>query len=303
MAEMIPFKDSNEEPDQPDSSSTEHAAQEPTPERTDSAAEIRTYSNEEVSEIIRVGLRSANGGQMDTVNHEEMLAIGRDFGLGPADIEHAFDAIQQTKTEGDQQTVAMLWFKVHAVTFVAILTGLFGINLLDDPSFWWAFFPFFGWGSIVLLHGVLVRYFPSAFLLLVQDTDNPAMDSFGYSTSESPIHTPVRFTIPELHHGFAEANGMVQVKKDHLIIECQTRDTVFGAIKSEIKSLEVPYDEIQGVRLERQFSTIKLILQSHRLKTFEDIPGQEGGRITLLLDKHRRGASEKLARDLAERIG
>lgn len=304
MAEMIPFDTSNEETDQPDTSSTEQAAPEPTPRSNRAAAETRTYSNEEVSEIIRVALREAESVQTDNVSHEEILVIGREFGLGPADIARAFDAIYQTKAEEDQQTEAALWFKLHAVCFGVIQAGLFALNWFTDPSFWWAFIPFFAWGSVVLLHWVLLRYVPSLFSLVVfQGTSKVAMDSLGYPTSESPNHAAVTFTIPELHGGLARANGMVQTKNDHLIIECQIRDTVFGAIKSEIKSLEIPYDEIESVRLERQFWTTKLILRSHRMKTFEDVPGQVSGRITLMIDNNCRVPSEKLARDLAKRIG
>ena len=305
MAEMIPFDGPKEEKDRPENSSTEQTAREPTREPNRAPAETRTYSNEEVSEIIRAALRETEAGQTDTVNHEEMLAIGRDFGLGPEDIARAFDRLHQTQAEEDQLTEARLWFKLHAVCFGVILVGLFALNWLTMPSFWWAFIPFFAWGCVVLVHGLALRYAPSFFsrILIQRTTARSAADSPGKLTGDRPRYAIVTFTIPELHGGLAEASGMVQMKDDYLLLEHQTRDAIFGAIKSDVKVFEIPYDEISSIRLERQFWTTKLILRSHRMKTFGGFPGEEGGKITLVVDKEIRAASEIFARDLAERIG
>ncbi len=65
MAETVPFHSGSEKSTQ---------GHEP---------ESRVYTNEEVSEVIRVALRAAEQHGADTVCREDMLAIGKDFGLTP----------------------------------------------------------------------------------------------------------------------------------------------------------------------------------------------------------------------------
>ena len=92
MAELIPFEKNEggkaaEGPSRPD---------------------VRSYSNEEVSEIIRVALRSADESRTNTVGHEEMLTIARDFGLTPGDIARAFDEINFKREEEQLESTAKL---------------------------------------------------------------------------------------------------------------------------------------------------------------------------------------------------
>ncbi|MFB0515048.1 MAG: 2TM domain-containing protein [Candidatus Neomarinimicrobiota bacterium] len=47
-------------------------------------------------------------------------------------------------------------FYIHLLVYVCVNAGLFGINALSSPSYWWAFWPLLGWGIGLLVHGLTV---------------------------------------------------------------------------------------------------------------------------------------------------
>ena len=130
----------------------------------------REYTNEEISEIIRVALKSANGGDQSTVSREEMLTIGREFGLSEADLIRASEKIAASRDKTDRATTAMQGFKIHVVCYVAGVVALFLINALVSPEFWWFLLPTIAYGAVVAIHGIGAKKNPDlAFELLHEE--------------------------------------------------------------------------------------------------------------------------------------
>ena len=159
-----------------------------------------------------------------------------------------------------------------------------------------------GWGTILVLHGILTRYLPSFTATLVDSLSGASADWVESNLGPNSIPSAVTFSTTDLYKNLARASGVTQIQDDELIIECETKDTVLGIFKSGVKELRVPLRDIARVRLTRQFWSTKLTLQSHRLKTFEDFPGHKGGTIQLIFDREARAASERLAAELSKRI-
>jgi hypothetical protein len=110
MVEPIPFR-KNETCDGDDQNTDTPASEE-----SHTKEDLRTYTNEEVSEIIRLALRSVDNEDRDTVSHSEMLVIGKDFGLSPEDIERAFveaDKTQQTEELEKQARIIFFDSRCH----------------------------------------------------------------------------------------------------------------------------------------------------------------------------------------------
>ena len=286
MAETVPFHNGNKN----DENAPKNKSQ--------------VYTNEEVSEIIRVALRNAEKQGADTVVREDMLAIGRDFGLNENDIDQAFEEINKTSTEELQSDQAILWFKVHAITYGVIIAGLFGINWLSDPTFWWAFFPMVAWGTVVALHGILAKYVPSVAIYLTTEVTEHAKDHIIDTKSEAySSGARVNFKIPDLYGNLAEAKGLVQTHGDNVLIEYDVRDTIFGAAKSKIKELVIPISDLSSVHFDRKLWYTKLTLNGRRMKTFSSMPGNDGNGVCLYFGRDSRAASERLfeeIRDLLE---
>jgi hypothetical protein len=117
------------------------------------------YTNEEVSEIIKVALRNTDHSK---VSREEMLAIGKEFNLSDADIVRASEQIAASREEIDyaEKKKQTVWqdFKLHVVCYVAGIAGFFFVNLITSPEFWWFLVPMSLYGPIVAIHGFLAKY-------------------------------------------------------------------------------------------------------------------------------------------------
>lgn len=294
MAETIPFGKGNEPQDPPKAPAGNSV--------DDRILENRSYSNEEVSEIIRVALSKADTVVDGEVNHDELVSIGREFGLSEADLARAYGSILLARREDEVEQKTMLFFYVHLTVFGVVCFGLFLINMLTDPAHWWWQFVVVSWGMLLGIHGILSKYLPqvaSSMFGTVMELSSEFVESrTGISTSSPRVH----FKIPQLNWGMAEAQGIVELVDDTLVLEYEVKDTVLRAIKSRSREIRVPVDEIDYVRLDRRFSCTRLHLRGRRVRTFSDVPGAEGGEIKLTFDKSARAASEHLARDLRERI-
>lgn len=297
MAETVPFKRDTKSTRNPDDPS------EPASKKTPSDGGGRVYTNEEVSEIIRVALRNAKDGGHDMVDHEEMLAIGADFGLTAADISRAFDELGRTRQDQNRSETAMLAFKVHAMVFAVVNVGLFLINWLSMPDYWWFLYPLVSWGMLIALHGLAAKYVPAVSAFIVERSMDLSRDIANSHFGENDGPVRATFTIPKLYSSLAEAKGLAQVRDDCLLLEFEISDTIFHTIKSKVKELVVPISEITSVRLERRLWATKLVLQGIRLRTFEGVPGGHGGEITLVFDRQTRAASEQLAREINSLVG
>lgn len=288
MAETIPFNANGESTGDPSLS-----------DDAKESSRDRVYTNEEVSEIIAVALRSGESPRGDTVNHEEMVAIGRDFGLNPRDIDAAIETIGKTQEVESLAVRARLAFRLHAIAFGVVNLGLFLINMVADPSFWWFLYPLISWGVLLTLHGFIQRYAPALSIQLAGYSKDWVMARTGVQADSGRA----TFTINDLYANLAEVNGLAQIQDDRLILEFEIADSVFGAVKSKVREISVPLSEIAAVRLDRGMWCTRLKLQGQKLRTFEGVPTAKGGEVTLIFGRQARAASETLARDIAEVIG
>lgn len=120
-------------------------------------------------------------------------------------------------------------------------------------------------------------------------SSSPLLDT----TPRLPIHA-------ETHAGFGEAGGMLHFDGEALIVEFQTRDALFGVLKSQPRSLRVPLLAIEEVRSGRGFCWllpwIEVSLNDFRLLT--ELPGAEGGRWRARVRFKNRAALQKFANAL-----
>jgi len=106
------------------------------------------------------------------------------------------------------------------------------------------------------------------------------------------------FRIKKIFEGLAESEGILKVSDEMLHLEFQTRDTVFGVLKSDVRQLEIPLDKIQEIQFKKGMFGDKIIIRANDLKTFEEVPNQKGGEIKLHLDKKHRHDTIMLVSDI-----
>lgn len=291
MAETIPFK-SDEDP----GGSPQEVEQPPkqTAPRADDAMGNRAFTSAEVSEIIRVALHSRGTDGESTVDREEMVAIGKEFGLSAEDLAKAFEEITDTRREEARTHKASVGFRFHAMCYVAINGGLFLINMAADPSYWWFVFPLIGWGMLLALHGIMAKYLPEVPGFLFRAF-------LGHSKRDKKYEGESRranFTMPDLYASLAEASGLLQVRDGKLLIEYQIQDSIANIFHSRIKDLRIPVAEIDTVHFKRGTFMSRLTLRGRRMRSFSKIPWNKAGEVSFEFEGAAREAAENLAEEL-----
>lgn len=56
------------------------------------------------------------------------------------------------------QAKAKVEFRIHVITFIAVIVLLAIINLLTAPEYLWFIWPMFGWGIGIAVHALTVYF-------------------------------------------------------------------------------------------------------------------------------------------------
>lgn len=108
--------------------------------------------------------------------------------------------------------------------------------------------------------------------------------------------------LPEVYQGFAEAKGLVRSTPSGLVLEYEVKDAMFGLIKSDVKHLQIPLEELAEVNLTKGWFRTHMTLRTKRLQTLADLPGSSQAQITLKLARKDRSLAEQLVSFLNLRI-
>jgi hypothetical protein len=116
----------------------------------------------------------------------------------------------------------------------------------------------------------------------------------------------VPFKLSHVFGGFAEGNGLLRNDGTHLTLEYQVKDGIIGAIKSDVKKLCIPFEEVVSVTLNKGwFGTnwgVKLVIQLAHLDLVEDMPGADQGRIELKIAARDHEVAEEFVYRLHENV-
>jgi hypothetical protein len=105
----------------------------------------------------------------------------------------------------------------------------------------------------------------------------------------------IPFTIPNLYADFAEAKGVMHFEQNDLILEFQTKDTVLGLIKSDVKEERIALEDLHSVGFNKKFFKGELIIKARKMHVLGKIPGSEQGEITLIIARKDRDAAAQFA--------
>lgn len=91
----------------------------------------------------------------------------------------------------------------------------------------------------------------------------------------------IPFKIKDLFSGFGEARGLMRLTEEGIRLEYQVQDAVIGIIKSSIRELLIPYEEIESIRFHRRWWRRSIEIQTKSLRIPAAIPGQSGSSVTI----------------------
>lgn len=260
------------------------------------------FTNEEVSEIIRVALQTARkDGGGESVSFDDMLAIAKDFGLGPADLTAAVETIAKSQEKDDRASKAKLAFRLHALIYAVVIGGLFLIDYFSGSGIWFQF-PAIALGVFLALHGIILRFAPEVVAGWVAHASRFQAPWLGSSASSADMLPRATFKIEDAYQGWAETEGLAQLEGRELVLEYDSRDSVLGWFRSRLKETRIPIDEIATVYYERGMFKTKLHLQARMMRTFQDIPGSRGCDLWLHFRRPVRPSADVLAKALGEAV-
>jgi hypothetical protein len=115
----------------------------------------------------------------------------------------------------------------------------------------------------------------------------------------------VPFALDDVWGGFGEGAGLLHDEGTQLRLEFEVKDGVFGAIKSGLKQVIVPFDELVSVTLTKGWLGtgwlgVKIVIQTRRMEVLKDVPGASQGRIELSISRKNYAAAERFVADLHE---
>jgi hypothetical protein len=113
-------------------------------------------------------------------------------------------------------------------------------------------------------------------------------------------------TVPfkvDLFAGFGSCNGLLRDEGEHLALEFQNQDNIAGIIKSGVKQVRVPLNDLVSVTITKgwlggRWMGVTIVLQAARMETLQDIPGMSQGRVALSVASKDRDAAERFVAGL-----
>jgi len=97
-----------------------------------------------------------------------------------------------------------------------------------------------------------------------------------------PRFITIPFKIEGAHGGFAVVNGMAKISRAGVVLEFEAK--IFGMMKTGIKEVRVPLDEIEEILISRKFFRHALEIWLNNFRTLTEIPNKDG-RIILHISK------------------
>ncbi len=108
-------------------------------------------------------------------------------------------------------------------------------------------------------------------------------------------NSSVPFKITNISHGFQEANGLFTLEEEGLQLEFEVKDTIVGAVKSEVKTVQIPYSSLESITFKKGLLSAKIILEGVSMNVFSKLPGVEVATCTLKVKRKDRKEAEALA--------
>lgn len=110
-----------------------------------------------------------------------------------------------------------------------------------------------------------------------------------------PRFITIPFKIEGAHGGFAVVNGMAKISRVGVVLEFEAK--IFGMMKTGIKEVRVPLEEIEDILISRKFFRHALEIWLNNFRTLTEIPNKDG-RIVLHISKADRQRAIEAAKIL-----
>lgn len=97
------------------------------------------------------------------------------------------------------------------------------------------------------------------------------------------ISIPIKFR--DSYEGFAESSGILSLRENHIIIQFETKDALFGLIKSGLKKVAIPLKHIEELAYKKSIFGNRVSIKVDDLSYLEDLPERSNNKVVLLIDR------------------
>lgn len=111
---------------------------------------------------------------------------------------------------------------------------------------------------------------------------------------------PVRF--PEMFQGVVRSEGILRVEHDALVLEYQIKDGLVGVIKSDFKSVTIPFEQISEIELRTNIFRSEIAIRVNSGQKVIDIPSFKEGKVRLRVPYQYRRKAGLMAHELSDRV-
>lgn len=101
-------------------------------------------------------------------------------------------------------------------------------------------------------------------------------------------HHSVSFTIEGTNGGFSNVEGLLRLGNHALILEFQTSDAIFGVIKSDLKSVTIPFSQIRKVEYGKKWFSTHIEIAVMTMRSLDGVPGAKAGHLKMKIRKENR---------------
>jgi hypothetical protein len=105
----------------------------------------------------------------------------------------------------------------------------------------------------------------------------------------------VPFKIRYLLGNLARVEGVARLEPDALVLEFSTVDGLVGVLRSRVKEVRIPLNDIESVAFKRGWFSGKVRVVTRRVSALEAITGAQGPEIDLKCRRRHRVAADELA--------
>lgn len=112
----------------------------------------------------------------------------------------------------------------------------------------------------------------------------------------------VAFEIHNFNQAFMEVQGLLSVYEESILLEFERKEEVFGKNKSALKEVRIPYSDLEEMEWKKGFFRSKIILVGKTMRSLNDVPGAEQGRLVMNVKRKDRDDAERVASRVRLRI-
>jgi len=106
---------------------------------------------------------------------------------------------------------------------------------------------------------------------------------------------PIPFKIPSIDLlGLKEADGLLKLDDQHILMELKEKDTILGVYESEVREYALAFSDIYSITITKKIFRVNMTIQANSMKLVEGIPGMTQGKLMINIPKKHYQIAKKL---------